>query len=281
MDKAKGLIRLAPVIHGIDNWVCGYLREVLEGYVNRLKSDDEVIEDIEGAFGYIRDFRSDATDEFGNAKPEDDEGQEKESSLERACKLLNHPNIRHIDDGGLAELRVAVSTMMTSADKRELTDAARTLEQACYEFLDHFYLRLPDHLLGEWGGKLFRYMMVGDFEEARSLADSLGSEFVPTDLSVDRAVVIDNDTFSVQIGNRPPCSLGNSLQFKLLAHLVSRPNRYVSFVELAEAIGGDEFDREAVIVAKCRLCKRLSIQGYDDLANLIVTQPDHYSYWPS
>jgi hypothetical protein len=34
-------------------------------------------------------------------------------------------------------------------------------------------------------------------------------------------------------------------------------------------------------VAKCRLCKRLSIQGYDDLANLIVTQPDHYSYWPS
>jgi hypothetical protein len=280
MDKAKGLIRLAPVINGIDIWVCGYLREVLLSQLDRLRSDDQVIEDTERVFGHLRESRSPMTDEFGNALAKDKETSEKESALELASKLLSHPSICHIEDGGLIELRAAVAIMKTSNDKRTLTDAARSLEEACYEFGDHFFRRLPDHLLGEWGGQLFRYVLELDGKGAEILARSLGSESAPADLTVDLSVAIDEETFSVQIGNRVSCSLGNSRQFKLLAYLVARPHRYVSFVDLAVAIGGDEFDREAVIVAKCRLCKRLALQGYEDLARQIVSQPDHYAFWP-
>lgn len=280
MDKATGLIRIAPVIYGIEHWICGFVREVLEGYLWRLRSEDNVIEDIEGTFAYLREHRSDASDEFGNPIHHRDDEPKQESSLEKAWRLLTHPTICHVEDGGLAEMRAAISAMQTSNDKRVLTDAARALQEACYEFEDHFYQRLPDHLLGEWGGKFFRYMMFGDSQEVQDLAWSLGSDSPPTDLAVDFTVIVNEETFSVQLGNRAPCSLGNSRQFKLLAHLIARPHRYVSFTELASAIGGDEFDRETVIVAKCRLCKRLAMQGYEDLANLIVSQPDHYAFWP-
>ena len=287
MDKAKGLIRLAPVIYGIDNWVVGYMRDVLMSYLDPLKSEDEVIEDVDGVFGRLRDHRWTMTDEFGSHIPaedgggfEDEDEEQKEPLLALAWRLLTHPSIQQIEDGGLAEMRSAVLTMQNSRDKRELTEAARTLVDASYEFNDHFYRRLPDHLLGEWGGKLFRYLMVIDAEEVAILAKSLGSESPPEDLSLDLTVKVDEETFSVQMGNRRPCWLGNSRQFKLLAHLVAQPHRFVSYADLADAIGGDELDREAVIVAKCRLCKRLGMEGYEDLAKMILSQPDHYAFWP-
>jgi hypothetical protein len=178
-------------------------------------------------------------------------------------------------------MRAAIVIMRESSDATELTDAAYAFVEACYEFGEHFYRRLPDHLLGEWGGELFRYMLMGDdTQELKILARSYGGDAPTDDLSLDHGVTMDNDAFSVQMGKRPPCFLGNGRQYALLAHLIERPRRYVSFADLASVVGGDELDREAVIVTKFRLSRKLEKTGYGDLAKMIRSQPDHYAFWP-
>lgn len=304
MDKAIGLFRLSPLIYSIDNWVYGALGEALISWLDTLKMDDAVTERSDEFWESLRNSRRLRTDEFGIHVPESaleyvpephpesalDHLENElasaaipkpESVLDISEKLLMHVDIRQIEDGGLAQMRTAVATMRESHDRVELTNAAYSLIEACDEFGEHFYKTLPDHLLGEWGGELYRHLLYcDDPKELVRLAKCYRVETPVQDLSIGSNVSVDEEKFSIQKGNRTPCFLGNTRQFRLLAHLVANPFHFYSFGELAVIAGGDEFDRDGIKVAKCRLCIRLRTSGYEDVAKMLVSQRDHYAFQP-
>lgn len=92
--------------------------------------------------------------------------------------------------------------------------------------------------------------------------------------SANTGLIIDEATFSVQWASRDPLTLGNTKMFRLLHELAKEPNRFISFTELAERLGGDSMDDIAPI--KSRLSNALKKGGYGDLAAGIETQKGHY-----
>jgi len=89
-------------------------------------------------------------------------------------------------------------------------------------------------------------------------------------------VTIDESQFSVSVGDRPPCVLGNTKSFELLCVLVRRSNRFVPFLDIAEDLGGDELEFDNVPAWKFRLVRALEAGGYPDLVECIRSMVGHY-----
>ena len=93
-------------------------------------------------------------------------------------------------------------------------------------------------------------------------------------------LILDECAFSVRVGSQKACELGNTRRYHLLKALAKSPGSYVSFTELAERMGGDLRDVDALPATKCRLVKHLCNQGQRVIADSIRTQPDHYGlFW--
>jgi 7-cyano-7-deazaguanine synthase in queuosine biosynthesis len=92
-------------------------------------------------------------------------------------------------------------------------------------------------------------------------------------------LVIDESTFSVRWQGREPAEIGNKKEFRLLQELAKSAGRYIGFADLAERMGGDPMDKVTHI--KSRLVKILQHKGYNDLAERIRTQKEHYGLFLS
>lgn len=93
-------------------------------------------------------------------------------------------------------------------------------------------------------------------------------------------LILDEGTFSVRIGSQKACQLGNTRFYHFLKALAQSPNSFVSFIDLAERMGGDVNDADALPAIKCRLVKHLCNQGQRVIADSIRTQRGHYGlFW--
>lgn len=296
MIEPDGLIRLSPILWGIDRLVAGYIRETLEPLVYKFHEGTGTLPDQWGILASLRASTWDANHYLRFCVPDDDQEElEHElhlqsdselatplaSAVQLALELVNHPNVASLEAGGLNELRSSLIVLRDSSDPNELACSAESLIEACFEFGDLYFMRLPDELLGEWGGKCFRYVLgTRDGKDVMNFATSLGGNRSSCEPSSNRQLVVDAESFSIRIGGRRPCFIGNNRLFHLLNHLASSPGKFVAFADIAEALGGDSLDRSSIPVLKFRLCQRLESNGYDDVAARIVTQPNHYAYCP-
>ena len=92
-------------------------------------------------------------------------------------------------------------------------------------------------------------------------------------------LVVDEASFSIRWDNLVPLEIGNKKEFRLLQSLASSPNRYLTFANLAQQLGGDELDE--ITHVKSRLVKMLKEKGYSSLAERIKTQKGHYGLFLS
>jgi hypothetical protein len=285
MDSPYELMRLAPVIAVIENWAVGYLSECLMmktswgGYPGTALPPTEL--------AYYRERNREPTDDLGFELPDtyltqaEFDSRPRESCFEHVQKLLCHPDILAVEEGGLGDMREAIQILKESDDPKLLLEAAEVYVDASFEFEEHFIHTLPERLLGDWGARFYRLILDLDRKVTADFSRAFGTKVTDDPEPTSLLPEIDDKTFSVRVGSQAPCFLGNSKQFRLLEYLLGHPNRFFSFSELAEIAGGDSFDVDALKTVKCRLCKCLQRGGYRDLADMIVSQPGHYAYQPS
>jgi hypothetical protein len=60
------------------------------------------------------------------------------------------------------------------------------------------------------------------------------------DESAPLELVLDDSTFEARLGAKPPCFLGNSLEYRLLSYLHANRHRFVSVTELMDKVWGDD-----------------------------------------
>ncbi len=88
--------------------------------------------------------------------------------------------------------------------------------------------------------------------------------------------IVDAATFSVHWGGKT-CLLGNTLPFRLLEHLGSRPNQFIHCDELLDDVWQGPRSREAIRSVVKVLRQKLIQAGMDDLAASISgREPHHY-----
>ena len=173
--------------------------------------------------------------------------------------------------------------LLTEMKTHEQLALAEELLNDSLESLNDIVRTYPEAIFGERGAALFWLIidMAAGSLEYKSVERAVQAirQAEVADFSVLKnpsPIQLNEATFSVRIGERTPCFLGNSKPYRLLDALARSPNRFIQFLDLATAIGGDANDFDALPVTKCRLAKRLRQEGYDDLAKSIRTQPGHY-----
>jgi hypothetical protein len=89
-------------------------------------------------------------------------------------------------------------------------------------------------------------------------------------------VELDESQFMLCSAGLKPCRLGNIKQFYFLKVLAESVGRFVSFLDIAERMGGDDNEVDALPGIKFRLDKRLRNAEYVAIADAIDSTTGHY-----
>jgi hypothetical protein len=204
--------------------------------------------------------------------------------FERFQRALNDEYVRRLEVVFLDELDESVRLLTEGQTLDDFELADQYLGDGI-TWLHQFIKDLAVTAFGEWGANFFqaaieevgldmlkkRYLfMEFDTAAAEQGIPALVGSAVPDPL------VLDEQTFAVRWGERGPCVLGNTKSFHLLRVLAESPNKYLSFIEIAERMGGGELDADNLPVVKHRLCEKLRREGFAALTWCIEAQPLHY-----
>jgi hypothetical protein len=211
---------------------------------------------------------------------------------------LNDAQIQEIEPEWLAIVQELLETT-SSLSESSMSDSGTMWDLNVFvdEVLDAFHPwvdALMEQCLGPWGAHFFIPFVAyvaGHFQRpkqfdplydlhvaGRTNKSSRGAKYhPPVHLRPKRdEVTIDTERFLVRMGDLQPCVLRNTKQFWLLSVLYESLNRFVPFEEIAERMGGDSHDVDALSALKHRLVSRLKQAGYDRLANCIESIDGHY-----
>jgi len=206
------------------------------------------------------------------------------SQTDRLAEALEDGRLKALEAGFHEPLLNGLLLVLNAKEASELRLAERQLSTGLdrlHDFVDTW----PSSLFGDWGAMFF-FALVEEASEGGRLEEAL-AQFCSarggeddTVLRAGRKLTLDEGAFSVQIGNREPCVLGNTKQYRFLRALAASPNKFVPWVELADRLGGDAHDEDALPAVKCRLTKRLGEARYRELVLSIKSQPGHYGlFW--
>ena len=105
------------------------------------------------------------------------------------------------------------------------------------------------------------------------IADAAGDPEASGEATGD-GLQIDEERFAIHWNGVGPIEIGNRKEFRLFQELCNSIDKYVTFADLAERLGGDTFDD--VKPVKSRLVSILKKAGCEELASCIKTQKGHY-----
>ena len=91
-----------------------------------------------------------------------------------------------------------------------------------------------------------------------------------------KTLVVDETQFVVCWGNREPCKLGKTQQFRFFQYLAATPRVYLPFLDIADYLGYGHFGVKKLQAVKCRLVKQLHAAGYGDIADAIHRENGYY-----
>jgi DNA-binding response OmpR family regulator len=96
------------------------------------------------------------------------------------------------------------------------------------------------------------------------------------DDSGSRGLTVDAETFEARFGDIPPCFLGNTIEFHLLARLNHRPGRYVSINTLRDDVWHeDDTAKNTIQRTISNLRRKLGDAGISEVV-IDGSQKDHY-----
>ncbi len=193
-------------------------------------------------------------------------------------QLLQDPRIQALETSCFTRMEQALELMARSQAFEDWRSVESQLDMA----LDELNRFVQEQSTKAFGQAASIYSLITNNlpqESLELLAAACQRDFDPSHLASIVQPELDETTFTVTCGNRKSCKLGNTKRFRLLQLLLASPNRFVSFLDLAEGLGGDAQDADSLPATKCRLCDQLRSGGYSDLVGCIKTQPQHYGFF--
>ena len=197
------------------------------------------------------------------------------SKTSQLSQLLQDPRILSLETLCFTRMTQALELMAESQTLEDWKAVEHKFDAAVDELKD-FCEEQASNVFGQ-GGPIF--MAIVDELPQEALERFVAKhrwQFDPSHLVEIGKPKLDETTFSVSLGNREPCRLGNTKRFRLLQVLLASPNKFVPALDIAEGLGGNELDVDSLAVNKWRLCRQLKAHGYSDLAERIKGEPGYY-----
>jgi hypothetical protein len=96
------------------------------------------------------------------------------------------------------------------------------------------------------------------------------------DASLPLQLVLDDSTFEARLGAKPPCFIGNTIEYRLLSYLHLNRNRFVPVTELIDEVWRDGPTREYTVQRTVsNLRRRLARAGFSAV-HIDGSQKGHY-----
>jgi len=209
------------------------------------------------------------------------------SHLRSLFDSLDDDRLEHIGYFHAADFRDCIEAVLTAQTAESLKEALERMHDYCMDFPRWVEVEQQESF-GRWGWRFLNYVCeFADESQLEKVSRSFASpekfyeglENGPEDspyASTNTPVKIDRDQFLVIEDRTWACDLGNTKPFDLICVLAESPNRYVSHIEIIEALGGDDFDISSLKTNKHRLCEALREAGCVRLPEAICARRGYY-----